>query len=219
MTGNSLYTIDPDQVESATKAGKLVSINGTNYTNDVTYGLKGWSGSTLPKVYGSIHTNLSWKGLSLYVLATYGIGGKLMDSGYANLMGHAANNAKALHVDVLKSWNGVPAGMTETSANRIDPNGVPVMDMNLSTYNNATSDRWLTDASYLVLKNVTLSYALPNSVNRALGIQGLSINCGVENAFTLTKRQGINPQYGFSGGQDATYVTARIFNLGATLKF
>ena len=91
--------------------------------------------------------------------------------------------------------------------------------MNLDTYNNATSDRWLVDASYLVLKNVTLSYALPASVNRVLGIQGLSINCGIENAFTLTRRQGINPQYGFSGGQDATYVTARIFNLGATLKF
>ena len=221
MTGNSLYTIDPkeDNVTAAETAGKLVTINGKNYTTDVTYGLKDWSGSTLPKVYGSVHTNLSWKGLSLYVLATYGIGGKLMDGGYANLMGHAANNPKALHVDVLKSWNGVPAGMSETSANRIDPNGIPVYDMNLNTYNNATSDRWLVDASYLVLKNVTLSYALPASVNRVLGIQGLSINCGIENAFTLTRRQGINPQYGFSGGQDATYVTARIFNLGATLKF
>ncbi|MBR4524664.1 MAG: SusC/RagA family TonB-linked outer membrane protein [Bacteroidales bacterium] len=221
MTGNSLYTIDPAETNlaAAQKAGKLVTINGKDYTTDVTYGLKDWSGSTLPTVYGSFHTNLSWKGFSLYVLATYGLGGKLMDGGYANLMGHAANSTRALHVDVLNSWNGVPAGMTETSANRIDPNGIPVYDMNLSTYNNATSDRWLVDASYLVLKNVTLSYTLPASANRVLGIQGLTINCGVENAFTLTKRQGINPQYGFSGGQDATYVTARIFNLGATLKF
>ena len=219
MTGNSLYTLDPEQKDAAGKNSKLVTINGKDYTTDVTYGLKDWSGSTLPKVYGSFHTNFSWKGLSLYVLATYGLGGKLMDSGYANLMGHAANAVKALHVDVLNSWNGVPSGVTETSANRIDPAGIPVYDMNLSTYNNATSDRWLVDASYLVLKNVTLSYALPASVNRMLGVQALSFNCGIENAFTLTKRQGINPQYGFSGGQDATYVTARIFNIGATLKF
>ena len=221
MTGNSLYTIDPKEgnVEAAEKAGKLVTINGEKYATDVTYGLKDWCGSALSKVYGSFHTNLSWKGLSLYVLATYGLGGKLMDSGYRDLMGHAANSAKALHVDVLKSWNGVPAGMTETSADRIDPQGIPVYDMNLSTYNNATTDRWLTDASFLVLKNITLSYALPANVNRVLGIQGLTINCGVENAFTFTTRKGINPQYSFSGGQDATYVTARIFNLGATLKF
>ena len=219
MTGNSLYTLDPDAANAAAAAGKLVSINGTDYTTDVTYGLKDWAGSALPTMYGAVHTTLSWKGLSLYVLGTYSLGGKILDSGYSALMGHPANSVKALHADVLKSWNGVPAGMTETSADRLDPNGIPVFDDNLNTYNNATSDRWLTDASYFVLKNVTLSYSLPQRALKALGVQGLSFNAGVENAFTLTARQGINPQYSFSGGQDATYTTARIFNVGAVLKF
>lgn len=219
MTGNSLYTIDPEQTEAASAAGALVTINGTDYTTDTTYGLRDWAGSALPKVYGSIRTGVSWKGLALNVLMTYSLGGKVYDSSYQNLMSTYASSAQALHEDILNSWNGIPEGMTETSANRIDPDGTPIIDHNLSTYNNATSDRWLTSASYLVMKNITLSYQLPKSIVKSWKIQDIILNAGVENAFTLTARQGLNPQYSFTGLQDATYTTARIFNIGATIKF
>lgn len=160
MTGNSLYTLsdDAETIQAAQTAGKVVSINGKDYTTDTTYGKKDWAGTALPDIYGSIHTGLDWKGLSLNVLMTYSLGGKVYDSSYASLMSTAASSASAQHTDLLKSWSGVPAGMTETSANRIDPNGIPVIDHNLSKYNNDTSDRWLTSASYLVMKNITLSY-------------------------------------------------------------
>jgi TonB-linked SusC/RagA family outer membrane protein len=219
MTGNSLYTINPAQAAAADKAGKLVNINGVDYTTDVTYGQKDWAGSALPTVYGSVRTGLEYKGIALNVLMTYSLGGKVMDTSYYSLMSTSGNSAEALHEDILKSWNGIPEGMTATSANRIDPNGIPVIDHNLSTYNNAMSDRWLTSASYLVMKNITLSYELPKLMVRNWGLQGVTVNAGVENAFTITARQGLNPQYGFSGTQDATYTTARIFNVGATVKF
>lgn len=219
MTGNSLYTIDPEKTADATNAGKLVNINGQDYTTDVTYAIRDWRGSALPDVYGSVHTDLSWKGLSLHVLGTYQLGGKVYDSEYASLMSNSSSSADALHSDIKKSWNGIPAGISETSANRIDPNGIPVNDSNLATYNNAGSDRWLTSASYFVLKNITLSYTLSQKAVKAIGLQGLTLSAGVENAWTKTARQGLNPQYGFSGGQDATYTTARLFNFGLNLKF
>ena len=219
MTGNSVYTIDPEKVSAATSAGKLVNINGTDYTTDVTYAERNWRGSALPNVYGSVHTDLSWKGFSLHILGTYQLGGKVYDSQYASLMSISSSSADALHTDIKKSWNGVPSGMTETSPNRINPAGIPINDSNLATYNNAGSDRWLTDASYFVLKNVTLSYSLPQKTANAIGLQGVTISAGVENAWTKTARQGLNPQYGFSGGQDATYTTARLFNFGLNLKF
>ena len=130
-----------------------------------------------------------------------------------------ASSASANHKDLLKSWNGVPEGMTETSPNRIDPNGTPIIDFNLSTYNNDTSDRWLTSADYLIFKNINLSYNLPKAWIQSLGIQGLTVKAGAENLFTLTARKGMNPQYSFSGGADDTYVSARVFNFGLSVTF
>jgi TonB-linked SusC/RagA family outer membrane protein len=219
MTGNSLYTIDPSKAATAQSKGKLVNINGVDYTTDTTYGIKDWAGTAMPKVYGSVHSALSWKDLTLSVLMTYSLGGKVFDSGYRALMSTSSTSASAQHTDLLKSWSGVPEGMTEDSANRINPNGIPVIDHYLSQYNNAASDRWLVSGSYLVMKNITLNYDLPKALVRSWGLTGISVNAGVENAFTVTARQGLNPQYGFSGAQDATYTTARIFNVGATLKF
>jgi TonB-linked SusC/RagA family outer membrane protein len=219
MTGNSLYTIDPTKKDLATSANKLVTINGTDYTTDNTYGLKKWAGSASPKVYGAFHSNLSWKNFSMGFLFTYALGGKVYNSSYASLMSTSAASASALHKDVLKSWNGVPTGMTATSADRIWADGTPLVDHNLSIYTNGVSDRWLTNASYLVLKNINFSYQLPKSIISSLGIQGLLITAGIENAFTLTARKGLNPQYSYNGLEDDTYVTARVYNLGLTVNF
>lgn len=222
MTGNSLYTLDPDKKAAAEKAGSLVTINGTDYTTDTTHGLRDFHGHADPSVYGSFHTNLSWKGLSLSMLFTYSLGGKVFDGSYQDLMSTSSmSSGSALHKDVLNSWNGVPEGMTETSANRIDKNGIPVLDFNLSTYNNASSDRWLTDASYLVFKNLSLAYQLPRQWMGVFGgaISGLAVKVSAENLFTLTGRKGMNPQYNFMGGSDDTYVTARVFNVGLSVNF
>jgi hypothetical protein len=109
--------------------------------------------------------------------------------------------------------------MTETSADRINPNGIPVLDFNRSTDNNDTSDRWLTSSDYFVCKNITLSYNLPKTLLAGIGIEGVTLKAGVENLFTVTSRKGLNPQYSFTGGSDDTYVTARVFNFGLSLAF
>lgn len=220
MNGRSLYTLDPNKAAKAKGAGALVNINGTDYTYDTSFGLKDWAGSAAPWAYGSFSSKLRWKNLSLSALFSYSLGGKIYDGSYASLMSTGSGTTvAAMHRDILKAWRGVPEGMTETSANRIDPNGTPVLDTHYATYSNAASDRWLTSASYLVLKNITLSYNLPKMWLNKLGIQGATLSAGIENAFVLTSRQGLNPQFSFSGGYDDTYVTARVFNLGVSVNF
>ena len=222
MTGNSLYTLDPDKKEDAETAGELVTINGVDYTTDTAYGLRDFHGTAAPTVYGSVHTNLSWNNLALSVLMTYSLGGKVFDGSYQDLMStNAMSSGSAIHVDALDAWNGVPEGMTETSSNRIAGDGIPAMNYDRSSYNNATSDRWLTNASYLVMKNINLSYSLPKKLLTPLnaGITGLTLSVGVENLFTVTGRKGLNPQYNFTGGYDDTYVTARVWNLGLAINF
>lgn len=220
MTGQSLYTLDPDKKDAAAENDALTTINGTDYTTITSYGKRDWAGSALPTVYGSVRSTLTWKDLSMNVLLTYGLGGKVYDGSYQGLMGSSVmSSGSALHKDVLKSWNGVPEGMTATSADRIDPNGIPAYDFNRASDNNAVSDRWLANASYLVFKNLNLSYNLPKKWLNHWGIGGLTLTAGVENLFTVTARKGLNPQFSFNGEYDDTYVTARVYNLGLTVKF
>ncbi len=220
LTGNSLYTLDPDLKEKAQKAGELMTINGVDYTTDAaSFGKRDWAGSAHPWMYGSLSSNLTYKGFGLNMLFTYSLGGKVYDGSYQSLMSTAsASSAGANHSDLLNSWNGTPEGMTETSSNRI-ANTLPALNFNRSNYNNATSDRWLTSASYFVIKNITLSYALPKNLMQRLGLEGVTLSTGVENLLTCTARKGMNPQYSFTGDFDDTYVTARVFNFGLQLNF
>ena len=221
MTGRSLYTLDPDMAERAEAAGQTVTIGDETYTTmPGSYGKRDWAGTAHPWFFGSFNSVLQFKGFALNALFTYSLGGKLYDSAYQTLMStNSASSASANHVDLAKSWNGVPAGMTENSPNRIDPKGLPQLDFEYSTYNNATSDRWLTSASYFVVKNISLSYSVPKLLMNKIGMQGLTLTAGVENLATFTSRKGVNPQYNFSGGSDNTYVTARVFNFGLQFQF
>ena len=250
MTGLSLYKFDDERfyiTDDNTATGNVIYgtakdeegnahtlMSGTNYTiingepyvwNPGSYGKKDWSGTATPTVYGSFGLNFSWKGLSLSTIFTYGLGAKVYDGIYAGKMGVSANPG-SVHEDNLYAWTEAPAGMTETSPDRIDPNGIP-MNYTFSTYNNVsisnnagTSTRWLVSGNYLVVKNIALSYALPKRWLTPLQIQGLSITASGENLFTFAARKGLNPQYSFGGVTSTnTFVTARVFTAGINVKF
>ncbi len=131
----------------------------------------------------------------------------------------AGTNASAIHTDVLNSWTQAPEGMTAESPNRIDPNGIPQVNTFDSSNNNASSSRFLVSSDYLVFKNLNVSYDFPRKWVNALKMQNLNLGFSVDNLFTATKRKGLNPQYSFSGGQGAYFVTARVFSFNLTAKF
>ena len=198
-------------------------IDGKPYTTDTAYATRKFFGSTLPTVYGSFGTSLSWKGINFGLLFTYSLGGKIYDSGYSGLMGTmTSTSAHTFHKDILKSWTEAPAGVTEDSpfSQRVDTKGVPqANNTNQSNYNNAGSDRWLTSASYLTLKNVNLSYDFPKAWTSAMKLKKLNLGVFIDNVFTTTSRKGINPLYNFSGGQGDTFVQARVFSFQLTAGF
>ena len=258
MTGLSLYEFDDTRyyiTDDNTADGKILFgvaeetdedgnvtthalMEGKNYTvingkpyvwNPGSYGKKDWSGTATPTVYGSFGLNLGWKGFTLSTLFTYSLGSKVYDGIYAGKMGIGANPSSA-HEDNLKSWKEIPAGMTEDSANRIDPNGTPML-YTFSTYkmngeevsisNDAgTSNRWLVSGNYLVVKNIALSYELPKRLLTPLQVQGLSLSLACENLRTFAARKGLNPQYNFSGTTSSNdFVTARVVTAGISVRF
>ncbi|HLW14059.1 MAG TPA: SusC/RagA family TonB-linked outer membrane protein [Flavobacteriaceae bacterium] len=224
MTGEALYEVDAEKynVNGSNPDGETVpdeffrEINGEYYTTNTTYGRRDWSGSAIPDVYGSFSTEVGWKNFTLSGIFTYSVGGKVYDYSYASLMS-MSGNPSALHKDVLNSWNGIPDGMTETSADRIDANGTPEVNFSRSTYNNATSNRFLQDGSYLVVKNITLSYNLPQDIAERMKLSSMNFNIGVENLATFTKLTGMNPQQSFAGSSQNAFVTPRTFTLGVNV--
>jgi len=226
MSGRALYEPDLDKyyIGTTPEEGKtqfpstyLVTIGDKNYSTYVTYAKKDWSGSAIPDIFGSLSSLLSYKNFDFNVMCTYSIGGKTLDYSYQSLMSVTAT-PHALHKDVLKAWDGVPAGMTESSSNRIDPNGLPVTNYELSTYSDAVSSRFLQNSSYFVIKNVSLNYNFPKQITDRLDISTLGVNVSVENLATFTKLQGMNPQQSFNGINDNSFVTARVFSLGVNIK-
>lgn len=193
-------------------------INGEYYVNNTTYALREFHGSANPNVYGSFNLNTSWKNFTVSAIFTYSLGSKVYDSVYAGLMG-AGGTPSSIHKDALNSWTGVPAGMTETSADRLSLTALPEFNYQTSTYNNSSSSRWLISGNYLVFKNLAISYALPKSVAKALDMQGINLSLSCENVFTMTARQGMNPQQSFSGGQSNALVTARVMTGAVSFRF
>ena len=199
----------------------VVVIDGKAYSYITTYGKREFHGSAIPKAYGGFHFTIGWKGLSLYTLFTYQLGGKIMDSNYSSLMS-ASGTPYSLHKDAAKGWTYEQA----TATDAIDPDGIPQLN-NAPTIPgtaveadlNATSSRWLTSAKYLILKNLNLSYDLPKNWVRPLQLDGVAVTLSCENLFTLTARKGMNPQEKYNGTQSNTFVTPRVFTFGLNVKF
>lgn len=231
MTGNSLYKANLENYHVTTADGQTVGnadgndiskyvtqIGNEYYVNNTSYALKEYHGSAIPKVYGSFAPSVRYKDLSLSLMFTYSIGGKVYDAVYSSLMSTGTTPSN-YHKDILKSWSEIPSGMTEDSQDRIWYGGIPQINSSMTSTNNATSSRWLTDASYLVLKNINMSYSLPKAWVNALTLESIRLNLSCENAFTCTKRRGMNPQQSFDGYQYNYLVTPRVFTIGVDVKF
>ena len=68
-----------------------------------------------------------------------------------------------------------------------------------SEHNRRVSDFWLGDASYMRLKNIQLSYTLPDSWSRKMGLKRLTLFANADNLFTFTNfYQGYDPEVAYN---------------------
>ena len=205
---------------TGTKLDGVVVIDGTPYAYTTSYAKKEFHGSAMPKAYGSFNFTVAWKSLSLYTLFTYSLGGKVMDYNYQSLMSVGTAPAN-LHKDALKSWTFDQA----TATDAVDRHGLPMLNYSPTINSDvtasltATSSRWLTSASYLILKNINLSYQLPKEWVRKADLEGVTLTLACENLFTKTSRQGMNPQMSYAGTQSNSLVTPRVFSVGLNVRF
>lgn len=201
LDGAGLYYAAPG-ITTGTRTGPKGEILVTNSSNAEF----GNAGSAIPKFFGSFTNTVSVKDISLSFLVNYQVGGKFYDGNYAGLMG--VSYGRALHVDNLNAWK-KPGDVTD----------IPRLDISQTGQFNAASDRWLIDASYLNIRNVTLSYMLPKSLLKKISFDQAKVFVGAENLYIFSKRKGLNPAESFNGTNSPVYVPNRLINLGINFTF
>ena len=178
-------------------------------TNDWQETERAYTGDTsVPDLLGSVANSLTYKGFSLDVLITYGIGGKVLDRGYSAIM-HSGAYGSALHPDIMNAWR-QPGDITD----------VPRMENGNPNLVRTLSDRFLTDASFWSLRNVNLGYTFDRKISEELGLNSLRVTLTGENLYLKSKRTGLDPQFEFAGApQGNDFSPARIISLGLNVSF
>ena len=182
-------------------------VPGSEYITD-SYSLantcKYYQGSRQPDIFGSLGTDFSWKGLTLSVLTTYSLGGKVFDGLYQSDM-NLWYLSSTWNKNMMRRWQ-KPGDVTDVPRSTI-------------AESIANTDRFLIDASYFAIKNITLAYALPASWVNKIGMTGARIFGSVDNLALWTHLDGMDPQYNFSGGTDYDYSPNKTYTVGIELNF
>jgi TonB-linked SusC/RagA family outer membrane protein len=205
------YGVDPADgvglyvMNTYNAANTRVLKNGDSVTTDQANAKMHYAGSAIPDYFGSVINNFSYKGINLFVQLNYQVGGLIFDETYRQLM-HTGSYGVASHVDILNRWQ-KPGDITD----------VPRLDGGRNAIFNAISDRWLTDASFLNIQNVTLSWMLPTKLTSKMSMQNLKVYLSGENLYMFTKRKGMNPIQNFTGVTSNVYVPSRTITAGITL--
>ena len=110
--------------------------------------------------------------------------------------------------------------MTPTSPNRLDPSGIPQvnLDATINGYNSRkASTRYIVSGDYLSIKNITLSYRLPATWSKRLKLGGIRLHAAIENVALFSKRKGLNPVQTFDGIVNNYTSIARVFSFGVNI--
>ena len=157
-------------------------------------------GNTDPKFYGGIHTELSWRGLSLQIVATYSFGARRISNLYETLM--QTNGATTTHADNLNRWT--PEN-TNTDINRAY--------WGSDRFSMSMVDHGIQDASFLKISAMTLSYTFPKEWMQRIYFDNARIYFTANNPFTFTKYKGYDPESG------DYYPSSRMYVVGLNIGF
>lgn len=140
-------------------------------------------GSALPKYQGGFNNTFTYKNLSLGISTYFLYGNKV----YSNDLRFTMNDGNEPYYNQLV----LPSGYNIwTKPGDIATNPSPQNSANSTE----TSTRYLKDGSYFSIRNITLSYNLPQSFAAKLGMQNIAISVAADNVYTFTKFLGQDPQ-------------------------
>ena len=165
-TGLARFVIDP--TKPATADNLTYRSSETEFAPSV---------SAYPKVYGGLTNTFSYGGFTLSTLLTYQFGGYFLDhfEGFAISDGYRTASVNSSKDLVGNYW---------TPTNKSAAHPLPILNNPLISARLA-STRFLHSSDYVRLKELSLSYRLPNHVAKALHLNTASLSLTANNLFYL----------------------------------
>ena len=186
---------------------KYKDINGDGKITD-----GGWTsiGNGYPDVYGGITNRFQFYGVDFSFLLQFSAGNDVYNAMRVYLT-QSRNERTNMLAEVGDRWKPSNASNKVPSATGYIPYDI--------------SSRFIEDASFLRLKNITLGYTLPEKWTRKIWVNKLRLYVSAQNLFCLTKYSGFDPEVsmlsspltpGFDWG---AYPKSRVFTMGLDIQF
>ena len=195
----------------------FADVNGDGHVNaDDQVGL----GSPLPKFYGGLNLDASFKAwdFNIYFYGVYG----------NKILNYVKSSLESFQ---NRGFVGVQNVSYDYYINRWTPTN-PSNTYGRATYNddaigsNVPSSAWIENGSFLKLKNLTVGYTLPTHTISKLALTNFRIYLSTQNLFTITNYTGLDPEIGLQGGNatqngvdNGTYPSSRFYTIGLNVTF
>ena len=154
------------------KEGKVTNIYSPDYfVQDF--------GTFFPPITGGFGSNVNYKGFELSVFFSY-----------------AAHTYRVNNLEYfIESPNFVGAGLNQAKSLDFWQKPGDVTSSQSPLYQNQSSSKLIQDASFLRLRNVTLSYIFPETIlDRLKYVSNVRIYVLAQNMFTWSKWKGLDPE-------------------------
>lgn len=189
-------------------------------------------GTTIAPYTGGFNLSASWRQLRLNISGVYSFGCKTYENfrypaSYSNAShsGVSTETVQSQFSDLYGNHLNVEKDRTNrwTATHTTGVKYPRIYDYfdgkyNFASYNPMDSSIidavYLKNNSYLRIKSIILTYSLPGAAVKKMRMRGLSFNVSLNNFFTFTKYDGMDPEI-----PGATYPTTRSVSAGMNIDF
>ncbi|MDB8996531.1 TonB-dependent receptor [Parabacteroides distasonis] len=204
------YEAGPKHASSMVGTVRMKDLNGDNKIDmdDRTY-----IGNPNPDFTFGITNEFSWRNFDASLLLTGSVGNDIIDGTLE--WTENIDGVFNVHKGVANRWR---------SVDNPGDGQVPRTRTGTTELFRYTNSRWVSNGSYLRVKNLTVGYTIPIKKNPY--VKGLRIYASGQNLLTWTGYKGMNPEVSgkgasglYQGVDNTAYPVARTFSLGVNVKF
>ncbi len=184
-------------------------------------------GNSDPKFTGGLTNTLRLFNFTLTVGMEFSYGGKIFNATARELTQMNSNGGRNMLKSASNFWTPT---LYDFTTGEIVHQGNEEADlrMPMNSWEAVLTERYLEDASYLRLDNISLSYTLPASVTKKFYVNKMSIFFSVRNAYVFTNYTGYDPDVSVASGvyadmlpklDAASFPRPRSYTMGLSLVF